>query len=125
MRIDGKWSIAENIAHLGRYQEVCETRFNIIIGAQSPIFERYVAEKDEGFINWLNRGHQCNLEKLKEHREKIVDKMLSYQQGQFQKKGTHPLYGNMSLMEWVYFFVFHECHHLYTIFKLKCRLGTI
>src|SRR6266542_1985639 len=42
-----KWSIFENIAHLGRYHEVFLQRVQTILKEQDPLFDRYVADTDE------------------------------------------------------------------------------
>ena len=32
--------------------------------------------------------------------------------------GHHPKYGALTLVEWTEFFLLHEAHHLFTLFKL-------
>lgn len=45
----GTWSARENLAHLGRYQEVFLERLNLILTESSPQFARYRAEEDPGW----------------------------------------------------------------------------
>ena len=50
--IPDKWSIHEHIAHLGRYQEITESRWQRILQEEEPLFDRYVAAQDEVFEAW-------------------------------------------------------------------------
>lgn len=52
---NGKLSVLENIAHLGRYNEVFLERMQEIQHKNSPAFERYVADNEAGFIEWSSK----------------------------------------------------------------------
>lgn len=58
----GKWSIHENLAHLGRYQEVFLARLELLLAtAEPPTFPRYVADDDPPFAEWAGRRPPCAL----------------------------------------------------------------
>jgi hypothetical protein len=42
---------------------------------------------------------------------------------QLALKGTHPKYGTLMITEWTEFFLLHEAHHLFTLFRLSKALS--
>ena len=55
-------------------------------------------------------------------RKEIAAGMLSFSATDLAKTGTHPFFGQMTLAQWLNFFLLHEAHHLFTIFKLAAEL---
>ena len=113
-----KWSIHENLAHLGRYQEVFLQRIARILKENQPQFGRYKAEQDELFEKWLQLPTPIILDKIQTHRKIIVEKLLQLKEKQTHKTGTHPKLGMLDISEWTEFFLLHEQHHFCTIFWL-------
>jgi hypothetical protein len=48
--------------------------------------------------------------------------ILTFKEADFDKTGAHPIYGPMHLIQWLNFFLLHEAHHLFTIFKMAAEL---
>lgn len=116
--IPEKWSILENLAHLGRYQEIFLDRIRRVLSEEEPHFGRYVAEQDAEFESWLNLELEITLSKIREDRVEIIELISSLDEVQFNRKGVHPKFGRMNILEWTEFFLLHESHHFYTIFRL-------
>lgn len=55
-------------------------------------------------------------------RKEMTAEIISFKETDFDKKGTHKVYGKMNLHQWLNFFLLHEAHHLFTIFKLAAEL---
>lgn len=55
-------------------------------------------------------------------RKEMVAGILSFPETDFKKTATHPVYGKMNLLQWLNFFLLHEAHHLFTVFKLAAEL---
>ncbi|HEX6192389.1 MAG TPA: DinB family protein, partial [Chitinophagaceae bacterium] len=55
-------------------------------------------------------------------RKELAAGILSFQTADLQKTGVHPAYGQMNMIHWLNFFLLHEAHHLFTIFKLAAEL---
>ncbi len=114
-----KWSIHENLAHLGRYQEIFEGRINLIIQENNPEFGRYKAEDDDVFKMWIKKDTHLILKDLFSKREILIQKFENFSQKEFSRMGNHPKLGQMNLIEWLEFFLLHEAHHLYAIFWIS------
>ncbi len=112
-----KWSILENMAHLARYQEVFLQRLLLILSQENPTLERYKAENDPSFLSWQNLSQSEVIQKLERSRLDLIDFFENLPAGEWDKVGTHPVLGALSIQEWMRFFLLHESHHLYTIFK--------
>ena len=123
--ITGKWSIFENIVHLATYQRAFLERMRKILDEEIPQFDRYTAETDPLFHDNCSRSTREVMQDLITTRRELIDKIFSLKQEQVQRKGGHPLYGNMSIVQWLNFFVLHESHHLFTIFKLVPQLRKV
>jgi hypothetical protein len=113
-----KWSIQENIAHLGRYQEIFLTRIQEIIKGDQPVFGRYVAEEDPGFSEWLSLSWTDLMERFLGERAMLNAFLSILHQEQLTQTGSHPLFGSMSVEGWTEFFLLHEAHHFFTILKV-------
>ena len=116
--IPGKWSIHEQVAHLGRYQEILRERLNSIVQGSKPVFERYRAENDPVFPSWFELDTVTIGRRLKKDREDIINWVKQLDDVQGSMKGKHPVLGWMHVSEWIQFFILHEAHHLYAIFWL-------
>jgi hypothetical protein len=116
--IPGKWSAFENIVHLVTYQFIFQERIEKIIAGNNPAFPRYVAENDPVFYEWLQHSLPQLLQSLHSVRKQINQQLIELTTDQLAYIGQHPLYGALSLVQWAEFFLLHEAHHLFTLFKL-------
>jgi uncharacterized damage-inducible protein DinB len=120
--ITGKWSIFENIVHLQTYQHTFIDRVKKILEENNPSFSRYTAEADPLFPDNCSLSSREVIQDLLTIRKEMSAGMLSFQESDFDKTGNHPAFGQMNLMQWINFFLLHEAHHLFTIFKLAAEL---
>lgn len=117
-----KWSILENIAHLGRYHEVFKERMQRILDEEHPHFTRYVADTDEGFTNWCKYDPATLMRHFYDSRKDLNDFLCALNDVQMKRTGHHPVYGMMSINGWTEFFLLHEAHHYFTILKLTPQI---
>src|ERR1700684_1638756 len=115
---DDKWSVFENIAHLGRYNEIFLERMHAIQLKNNPSFERYVADNEPGFIEWCNRSFDVVIAGYYSSRKNIIEYFESLSDENLTRTGMHPKYGELNVTEWLHFYLLHEAHHFFTIFKL-------
>lgn len=118
----GKWSIFENIVHLQTYQHTFISRVKRILEEDSPAFSAYTAEADPLFHDNCIKSSREIMQDLLTTRKEMCSGILSFKETDFEKTGLHPAYGNMNLLQWLNFFLLHEAHHLFTIFKLAAVL---
>jgi hypothetical protein len=114
----GKWGIKDNIAHLAKYQPVFIDRINRIAAGDKPSFGSYVAEDDADFPLWQKWGLQILLDRLHADRLFIFKLINELSCTQIETTGMHQRFGEMTVIQWTEFFLLHESHHLFTIFKL-------
>ena len=114
----GKWSIFENIVHLTTYQNTFMSRVEEILKNDQPSFERYTAETDPLFYDNCVKSTREIIQELMADRKILATRLLSLKEEQFKRTGRHPVFGTMTLIQWIHFFLLHEAHHLFTIFKL-------
>jgi uncharacterized damage-inducible protein DinB len=115
---NGKWSVFENIAHLGRYNEIFLGRMQEIQHKHNPSFESYVADNEAGFIEWSGKSFDLALADFYSSREMIIKFFEFLSDEQLKRTGTHSKFGELTTTEWLHFFLLHEAHHLFTIFRL-------
>ncbi|MGB5849857.1 MAG: DinB family protein [Ignavibacteriaceae bacterium] len=115
----GKWSIKENLVHIVSYHQVFLTRLNKIVKSDNPYFDRYTADGDTNFDKMKKLDTVELLNHLEEERKKIIDIIFNLNKNELQKSGTHQKFGKMNVVEWIEFFLLHEAHHIYTIFKIS------
>ncbi len=115
----GKWSIQENLVHIVSYHQVFLQRMDKIIKNDNPYFDRYKSDDDDNFYNLQKLTSEELLIHLEEERKKVTDFIFKLDKNELQKPGTHQKFGVMNVVEWIEFFLLHEAHHIYTIFKLS------
>ncbi len=118
----GKWSIFENIVHLQTYQHIFVARVKQILENNNPLFPRYTAESDLLFLDNCDKSSREIVHDLLTIRKEMAAEVLSFPATDLVKTGTHPAFGQLSLTQWLNFFLLHEAHHLFTIFKLAAEL---
>jgi hypothetical protein len=116
--IPGKWSAFENIVHLTAYQPTFFQRMRIIEQKENTAFERYVAEQDPVFNESLQHSLKDLLENMSAQRFLIHKYILQLSETALRRRALHPKFGNMSVNQWIDFFLLHEAHHLFAIFML-------
>ena len=118
-----KWSIQEHLAHLGCYQDNFKKRLIQIQQENQPEFERYKAEEDPQFEQWLSLDVKAILFATNQSRSAIAKWIRSLDEKVLKRTGHHPKFGWMDMAVWTEFFLLHESHHLYAIFRLKQAFG--
>lgn len=116
--LPGKWSIFENIVHLQTYQHTFINRVRKILEEDNPCFSAYTAEADPLFLDNCSKTSREIMQDLLTIRKEMATGILTFKETDFQKTAVHPAYGKMNLLMWLHFFLLHEAHHLFTIFKL-------
>ncbi len=120
--VTGKWSIFENIVHLATYQHAFMQRVQQILQKENPQFDRYTAESDPLFHDNCLKSTREIIQDLITIRRELIAKSLSLKEEDVQRTGGHLVFGNMNIVQWMNFFLLHEAHHLFTIFKLAAEL---
>jgi uncharacterized damage-inducible protein DinB len=118
----GKWSIFENIVHLQTYQHCAIKRVRRILDEHNPSFERYTAEADPLFHDNCGKSTREIMQDLLTTRKEMSAGILPFTDNDLKKTGHHPVFGKMNLAQWLNFFLLHEAHHLFTIFKMAATL---
>lgn len=120
--IPGKWTVHQQLAHLVRYQEMFFERVQMIMNSFNAVFDPYVAEEDVQFPKVTQLPVSELLVKLREMRKIISDFYLGLNSGELVRKGKHTQLGNFSIALWAEFFLLHEAHHLFEIFRMTSQL---
>ncbi|MGD8307736.1 MAG: DinB family protein, partial [Ignavibacteria bacterium] len=61
---------------------------------------------------------------LDENRQAMNTFLYNLTPEQLNRKGTHQKFGTMNVIQWIEFFLLHEAHHIYTIFKITRQFNT-
>lgn len=120
--ISGKWSVFENMVHLQTYQHVFIFRVNEMLTGSNPSFNRYSADADPYFPVNCAKSTREIMQDLLGLRKDIAAQISNLDDDSLHKKGSHPVFGSMDIVQWLNFFLLHEAHHLFTIFKLAAEL---
>ncbi len=120
--IPGKWCIFENIVHLSTYQHVFMERLKRMMQEENPSLSRYTADSDPLFADNCSKSTREIMQDMITTRKEMTAVILSYKEAELTKTGEHPEFGEMTVAQWLNFFLLHEAHHLFTIFKLAAKL---
>ena len=113
-----KWSIKDYIAHLVKYQLVFLDRMKMILNEESPLIKPYKAEEDILFPEYQQRELLSLLETMRKDRIELIEFIKGLKKNDVSRVGIHGNYGILTITEWTEFFLLHEAHHIFAIFKL-------
>jgi hypothetical protein len=113
-----KWSAHNQLAHLTRYHEIFLERMARILREANPSLTRYRAEEDPDWHKWQELPTAEVLGQLRVLRAQLIDQVRRLSGEDFARTGVHPKFGNLTLKQWLEFFLVHEGHHLYALFQL-------
>ena len=114
----GKWCAREHLAHATRMHGVCAARVRVILARDAPLLPPYRAEKDPTWRQWQAMPAADLLATAAQRRAGLIAAVRSLSEGDLARIGVHANLGPLILSEWLEFFLVHEAHHLYQIFKL-------
>lgn len=114
----GKWNIHDNIVHLAVYQPIFINRIKTILEKDKPTFNPYRADDDPVFLRWQKWDLKELLARLNVDREQLYQLITGLSEHELIRTGTHLRYGTLTIIQWTEFFLLHEAHHQFTIFKL-------
>lgn len=120
--IAGKWSIFEHIVHLQTYQHVFVSRMRQLLESDNPSFPRYTADADPEFLDNCGKTTREIMHDMITVRKQMAAELPALPETDFTKTAVHPAFGKMTLPEWLNFFLLHEAHHLFAVFKLAGTL---
>ncbi len=120
--MQGKWSIFEHMVHLQTYQHTFISRIKQLLQGNNPSFPRYTAETDPLFADNCHKTVREIIQDLLGMRKQMHAEMTGFSDSDFLKTAVHPVYGKMDLSQWLNFFLLHEAHHMFVIFKLAGEL---
>ncbi len=116
--IAGKWSAREHLAHLARYQQMFFSRMQRIRSEDCPPLPRYRAEDDAEWPHWMLLPTAGILSSLRSLRAQLVSEVGHLSATEFSRIGIHSKFGEMTLGQWLEFFLLHEAHHLLAVMQL-------
>jgi uncharacterized damage-inducible protein DinB len=115
--IPDKWSARENLAHLARYNVMFLERIRRIRSEDGPLVTPYRAEQDPEWPQWAAKSTDVLLEQLRASRANIVATFETLSEAELMRTASHSRFGEMTLLEWMEFFLLHEAHHLFTMMQ--------
>ncbi len=117
--VPDKWSALEQLAHIGRYTDVFrEQRVAIILQEPEPAFGRYRADDDPGFAEWVALDKNALTRRFGQQRQQLTNFLMGLSEAELSRKASHPLFGSLDVTGWTEFFLLHEAHHLFAMFRL-------
>ena len=117
VRVGGKWSVSQNVAHLARYHEVTIDRVRQMLSEAEPNIESYRAETDPEWPEWDGLSFEEAVQRLHAARAALIGILEGLTPAHWARTGRHSRFGALTLRAWMEFFIAHEGHHLYVITK--------
>ena len=115
--IPEKWCPREILAHLARYQNLFLSRIHRIKTESNPLLSRYRAEDDPEWKSWIRLDSSEIFQILRTQRATLVQQVECMTTEDLARTATHPRFGEMTLLQWIEFFLLHEAHHLLTVLQ--------
>ena len=111
--IPGKWSARENLAHIGRFQEVTAERLETIPSQDNPTLASRTPENDPGSAAWMELSLEEVIQRTVAFRPILISKVAQLPEAALSQPLAHPAYGPLTLGGLIELFLIHEGHHLF------------
>lgn len=123
--ITGKWSVFENIVHLQTYQHCFVLRVREMLEKDNPVFTRYTAEADPEFLDNCEKSMREIMHDMITVRKQMSTEITRFSDADIARTAVHPTFGKMNVLQFLNFFLLHEAHHLFAIFRLTSELKKV
>jgi hypothetical protein len=97
---------------------VYAARIASILSEDVPVLAPYRAETDAEWPKWSSLPAREIFARARPLRSRMIDGLRPLTDLDLARLGQHGKLGPMPLSLWLEFFLVHESHHLYEIFKL-------
>ena len=114
--IPNKWSFNEHLLHLTRYAYHFTHRLAAMKEGASQL-DRYIENEDATWQEDCTLRTTTSLDNYGVARQVVLAQLNV--QSNWSLKAAHPVMGTLSFLEWVEFFLQHEGHHIYTLFRMS------
>ena len=112
-----KWSSREHLAHLARYQNMFLARLQRMVDEDRPVLPRYRAEDDPEWQFWLDQPTGDIFHKLVTDRRELIGRVEQLSDAELTRTAVHSHFGEMTIVQWLEFFLLHEAHHLLAVLQ--------
>lgn len=116
----GKWSIQEILAHLADVEQAgMRGRVEAIISEDRPVLEPFDQEKRAVELHYNRIDPKASLASLTRQRKANVKWLRKLRPAQLRRVGSHPLVGEVSALNFLHEWAFHDLGHLKQILEVK------
>ena len=82
-----------------------------------PLLARYVAEDDPKWPQWAALPANEVLTRLRALRAEMLELVEHLSDRELSRTALHSRFGEMTLAQWLEFFLLHEAHHLFVVMQ--------
>jgi DinB superfamily len=118
-KVDGKWSVKQNIGHLAEVDEVANKRIDEMVNGMATLSPAVFEPK----MDYNAQPFHKVLDYFVNARRKNISKYLNLREEDLVKSSLHPrLKQHMTPVDLAWFDAEHDDHHLVTIKELLAKL---
>jgi len=115
-----KWSVQEVLAHLADVEQYgMRARVEAIVSEQRPVFEPFEQEKRAVELHYHRIDPRASLDSLARQRRANLKWLRTLRPAQLRRVGIHPVVGEVSALDFLYEWAFHDLGHLKQILEVK------
>ncbi len=102
---------------MARYHEMFLERIERIRTEGRPLLARYIAEDDPKWPQWAALPASEVLTRLRALRAEMLELVEQLSDRELSRTAVHSRFGEMTLAQWLEFFLLHEAHHLLIVMQ--------
>ena len=116
----GKWSVQEVLAHLADVERYgMRGRVEAIVTQQRPLLEPFDQEKRAAELRYDRIDPRQSLDSLVRQRRANVKWLRTLRPAQLRRVGVHPQVGEVSALDYLHEWAFHDLGHLKQVLEIK------
>lgn len=111
------WSVVETVCHMVDFEEISLARFRVFLerdGADLPKFD-HMALHDQR--SYKTQALAAEFEKYLAFRRQALAVLSGLSEAQWQRRGVHANFGDMSLLEYALHIFWHDLNHIEQIVR--------
>ena len=107
----GGWSVVETLCHMRDFGDVSLSRAQLILEADQPVLPNLDPLEAAQRRDYVNQQLAVELDAFLIARKKLLSLLNDASAAQWQRQGTHTIYGSLTLLNLAVFITWHDLDH--------------
>ncbi len=108
----GGWSVVETMCHIRGFADISLRRAQLILAEDRPLLPAFDPPEEAQRQDYRHKALAAEFDAYLGARRALLTLLSGATEEQWERCGTHPVYGSLSLVELLVFITWHDLNHI-------------